>query len=168
MQRIFVTMWPNKARGFTLIELLVSISILTVMILASIPLLSSDKERSFKDNVQKVATFIEKAKSFSLNPNTDNQNDTFYRINRTGGNFMMVGVRINDGSEIETPVGDQVLDINGLGYEFCSVGANIVEFNVGNGSATAASQIGIKKDSYSSGIEITKDGQIKILQSSPC
>lgn len=161
-------MWRNKAKSFTLIELLVSMSILAVLILASIPMLTSNKDKQFSSDVQAVTVFIEKAKSFSLNPNIDNAEDTLYRVKRSGGSFSIVGVRQSGGVETETLVSDQTLSISGSGYTFCSVGTNSIDFVVGTGSVTADSQIGIRNGSMQAGIEITPDGQIKTLRNSPC
>ncbi len=157
-------MWRNRLQSFTLIELLISIAILMILIVASIPLLISDKEKAFKDNVQRMTTFVEKAKNFSLNPDSDNKDAVVYRINRTGGNFTITAHKSD--SDPGTPVADEVQEITGAGYSFC--GDNLVDFKVGSGVSTVLKRIGIRKNSFQAGIEITPEGQIKTLSTSPC
>jgi len=158
-------MLQSRIGSFTLIELLISIAILMILIVASIPMLSSDKEKGFRNNVQKTATFFEKAKNFSLNPSIDNKDDIQYRVRRSTTNFKIFGVS-EDGTETEMT--DERLSLGNLDG-IC--GVNAVTFNVGTGSTDsppAGKTIGFKKGAFEAGLEISPDGQIRILETSPC
>lgn len=149
----------RKLKSMTLVELMISIGIFLVLVGVSVPMLSkSGREKDFKTSLQRVATVLEEAKNMSLNP--ENGEAEAYRILRTGGNFALYRVI----SAAPTAIADETSRISG--YTFC--GSSSVDFAVGSGKAIPPAQIGIKKDSFSGGVEVNADGQIRILQYSPC
>lgn len=141
-----------------------------LLIVASIPMLASDGRREFNSNVQKLATFVAKARNYSLNPDVDNRNAVIYRVNRSGGNFTITAHTVNSYSDTGTLLEGERMNITGGGYTFCSpdVNGGKINFNVSNGSSDALKRIGIKRGSMGAGVEIRADGSIITLSTSPC
>lgn len=64
------TMLPNRGiiKSFTLIELIVTLAVILMMILASVPMLNSGKEKDLFATVDRISALMEKAKNYALNP----------------------------------------------------------------------------------------------------
>lgn len=141
-------------------------SIMVFMILASIPMLSSDKEVVFRRNVDKVAAFAEKAKNYSFNPNTDKRDQGIYVLKYGAGAFTIHAIKeVGESINSSTMVAEELLPLsNGVVVDCYS---DKIEFEVGTGKSSGG-MVGLSKGDLRGGVSITTDGQVKILQYSPC
>lgn len=157
---MFAIIHPNRSiKGFTLVELVVTISIVLMMIVVSAPMISAGDKKKALSTAERVASFYERARNYSLNPENkesmsykvvfdERDQFTIVRVDETGAENAL------DGAQDSLFIPDS--------YR-ATVPSNI-SFEVGNGKVNYPLTIELKKPSSTSAfakIEIDENGVVK-------
>ncbi|OQA52633.1 MAG: hypothetical protein BWY43_00422 [candidate division WS2 bacterium ADurb.Bin280] len=158
---MFAIIHPNRSiKGFTLVELVVTISIVLMMIVVSAPMISAGDKKKALSTAERVASFYERARNYSLNP--ENKESMSYKVVFDGRDQFTI-VRVDETGAENALDGAQDSLFIPDSYQATVIPSNI-SFEVGNGKVDSPLTIKLKKPSSTSAfatIEVDENGVVK-------